>query len=89
MRLVDREDINGFATGALQVFLRGQWGAVCNALFDDRDAEVACSQLGFGVGTAVRQTFELSSLVSSQRPGSAGVVEVRVRVIHAVAVHST
>eukprot|EP00892_Ulva_mutabilis_P004969 jgi/Ulvmu1/2844/UM144_0009.1 len=47
LRLVDRVDINGFATGALQVFHDGAYGAVCSNNFDDTDAHVACRQMGF------------------------------------------
>ena len=50
VRLVSRVDVNGFATGALQVFSEGAWGAVCTTNFDDRDAVVACRQLGFTGG---------------------------------------
>eukprot|EP00892_Ulva_mutabilis_P004523 jgi/Ulvmu1/2442/UM135_0002.1 len=49
-RLVSRVDVNGYATGALQVFCEGAWGAVCNSNFDNRDALVACRQLGFSSG---------------------------------------
>ena len=50
MRLVSRVDVNGFASGALQVLCKGAWGAVCTSNFDDRDALVACRQLGFTAG---------------------------------------
>ena len=50
MRLVSRVDVNGFATGALQVFFEGAWGAVCTTNFDQTDATVACRQLGFPAG---------------------------------------
>ena len=53
MRLVSMVDVNGFATGALQVFSDGAWGAVCTSNFDDRDALVACRQLGFTTGIAL------------------------------------
>ena len=49
-RLVSWVDVNGFATGALQVFCEGAWGAVCSSNFDSIDATVACRQLGFGGG---------------------------------------
>lgn len=42
--------MNGFATGTLQVFLNGAWGAVCTASFGNSDALVACRQLGFAAG---------------------------------------
>lgn len=45
-------DVNGFATGALQVFLNGAFGAVCAPSFDSTDAGVACRQLGFADGVA-------------------------------------
>lgn len=45
-------EVNGFATGALQVFLDGAFGAVCAPSFDSIDAGVACRQLGFADGVA-------------------------------------
>eukprot|EP00892_Ulva_mutabilis_P007859 jgi/Ulvmu1/5445/UM223_0006.1 len=53
LRLVGRLDINGFATGALQVFHAGAFGAVCNNFFSLADAAVACRQLGFDDGTTL------------------------------------
>lgn len=50
MRLVSAIEINGYVTGALQVFCDGQWGAVCSSNFDSSDALVACRQLGFATG---------------------------------------
>ena len=47
---MSRVDVNGFATGAVQVFCEGAWGAVCTSNFDDTDAAVACRQLGFSAG---------------------------------------
>ena len=62
VRLVSRVDVNGFATGALQVFCEGAWGAVCTSNFDDTDALVACRQLGFTAGGRIPQepTFSRS-----------------------------
>ena len=62
LRLVDRVDINGFATGALQVFIDGEFGGVCNTLFGPPDAEVACRQMGFTGGAAL--PLELDQTVS-------------------------
>lgn len=53
LRLVGQVDINGFSTGALQVFRNGAYGAVCIEGFDAVDAGVACRQLGFIGGTAI------------------------------------
>ena len=47
---MSRVDVNGFATGALQVFCEGAWGTVCTSRFGDKDAAVACRQLGFSEG---------------------------------------
>ena len=58
VRLVSRVDVNGYATGALQVFCEGAWGAVCNSGFDDNDALVACRQLGLTTGVRLsREPF--------------------------------
>lgn len=54
LRLVDRIDVNGYATGSLQVFLNGAWGAVCSNEFNRIAADVACRQLGFSGGTFLR-----------------------------------
>jgi len=60
LRLVGRVDVNGFVTGALQVFLNGAYGAVCSKGFDAVDADVACRQMGFiggkPIDTAVDRT---------------------------------
>lgn len=53
LRIVDRVDLNGYATGALQVFLNGGWGAVCSNTFDPIDAGVACRQMGFIGGVSL------------------------------------
>eukprot|EP00892_Ulva_mutabilis_P012491 jgi/Ulvmu1/9614/UM054_0044.1 len=62
LRLVDRLDVNGFATGALQLFRDGAWGLVCSDLFDDRDAAVACRQLGLLGGTTLLRSVAEAGL---------------------------
>jgi len=36
--------------GRLQVWRKGEWGGVCRDNFDNRDARVACRELGFSWG---------------------------------------
>eukprot|EP00892_Ulva_mutabilis_P007292 jgi/Ulvmu1/4935/UM204_0007.1 len=55
VRLVSRIDVNGYATGFVQVFCEDAWGAVCTSNFDDVDAAVACRQLGFTTGVVQPQ----------------------------------
>ncbi|XP_023675980.1 neurotrypsin isoform X1 [Paramormyrops kingsleyae] len=45
-------------SGRLEVYLNGQWGAVCDTHLTDRDASVICSQLGLGdIGTALQHSY--------------------------------
>ena len=33
--------------GRLEIFLRGEWGTVCDDFFSSTEADVACRQLGY------------------------------------------
>ncbi|CAG5904387.1 unnamed protein product, partial [Menidia menidia] len=62
-------------SGRVEVYLNGQWGAVCNSHWTDRDASVVCRQLGFGdIGTALRhpQFGSGSGLFHYERLGCRG-----------------
>ncbi|KAM9803897.1 neurotrypsin [Neosynchiropus ocellatus] len=61
-------------SGLLEVFLNGQWGAVCDTHWTDRDAAVICRQLGLGeIGTAMRHPyFSPASLFHYERLGCRG-----------------
>lgn len=65
LRLAGRVDINGFATGALQVFIDGGFGGVCINNFGARDADVACRQMGFVGGAYLDNAVDPDQVAAS------------------------
>lgn len=62
-------------SGRVEVYLNGQWGAVCDSHWTDRDASVTCRQLGLGdIGTALQhsQSGSGSGLFHYERLGCRG-----------------
>ena len=43
-----------YTSGRLEVYINGQWGTVCDDLFDQTEATIACQELGFERATSYR-----------------------------------
>ncbi len=58
MRLVDGF-FSGSGSGRLEIYLRGEWGTVCDDGFGFPEADVACRQLGYVSASRVGNVGEL------------------------------
>ncbi|XP_019720817.1 neurotrypsin-like [Hippocampus comes] len=72
VRLVGDSSSN---SGRVEVYLNGQWGAICDSHWSDRDASVICRQVGLSdIGTVLRhsQLASGSGLFHFERLGCRG-----------------
>lgn len=53
--------------GRVEIFIRGQWGTVCDDLFSSQAGEVVCRQLGFSEALAVMKRAALGEADASVR----------------------
>ena len=55
-----------YYAGRLEIYINGQWGTVCDDLWGNNEANVACKQMGFG--GAFDSDWTLRSSGSSSKP---------------------
>ncbi|CAB1348636.1 unnamed protein product [Coregonus sp. 'balchen'] len=57
VRLISTEQLSD--RGRVEIYIRGEWGTVCDDLFSSKAATVVCQQLGFPVALRVAKRAEL------------------------------
>lgn len=65
VRLVNADGLSD--RGRVEIFIRGQWGTVCDDLFTTKAGTVVCRQLGFTTALAVMKRAALGQADSSVR----------------------
>lgn len=65
VRLVSADGLSD--RGRVEIFIRGQWGTVCDDLFTTKAGTVVCRQLGFTTALAVMKRAALGEADSSVR----------------------
>lgn len=66
VRLVS-PDPNRSDRGRVEIFVRGEWGTVCDDLFDHKAATVVCKQLGFARALRVAKPAEMGRVATNLR----------------------
>lgn len=63
LRLVQRTVVDSqFTSGRVEIYINGQWGTICDDLFDQTDASVTCKQLGFADAVSFRTSASAGSV---------------------------
>nr|XP_020455827.1 HHIP-like protein 1 isoform X2 [Monopterus albus] len=65
VRLVSTDGLSD--RGRVEIFIRGEWGTVCDDLFTSKAGTVVCRQLGFATALAVMKRAALGEAHSSVR----------------------
>ncbi|XP_076138892.1 HHIP-like protein 1 [Alosa pseudoharengus] len=61
VRLISEAGDQHTDRGRVEIFVRGEWGTVCDDLFDSKAAAVVCRQLGFPYALRVAKRAELGA----------------------------
>lgn len=70
---IERDDSNAVYHGYVGVKIKGVWGSVCNAGWDDTAADIVCKDLGYNSGVAYapasknKSPILMSNVVCSQQ----------------------
>ncbi|XP_036392475.1 HHIP-like protein 1 [Megalops cyprinoides] len=59
VRLVNTQNLTD--RGRVEIFIKGEWGTVCDDLFNSKAATVVCRQLGFPVALRVAKRAEMGA----------------------------